>query len=457
MGITEQTGPHPGDGTGCRLMEGNGLANRVRGSLSDDDTRMLAILGISAAVFLLALWYTVNTYPPKDDILNFYNQAEMIKDGMMPYRDFVFEFPPFSLLFFLIPSMFTSDLSVYYPLFGLEMIVSLIIAEYFIIKICRKIGVNEVLVTTVFILLCLVYFSEMVKKFDVFAMTPVIASIYFFMERRFGLAYGLIAFGTLTKIYPGLILILYVAINLLERVEHHRRSLLVGLASCIIIGLVSILPLMGAGVSFDEILSFVTFHTDRGFQVESLVGTAVQALSYLGIGDFSLVMKYGTFDVNSPICDALLPIWNAVIVASIVALFLIVSVHIRRWKDDCMVGWDGRTLIVYAALVTIVFILSNKVFSTQYMIWIFPMMVIIPAMLGNDRWALIFAAAMIVMEIFARGIVMVEIGSATYVAFAVARDVMLIAFFAYMLRSIIGDGGRPAIELRGQSTAGKCT
>ena len=83
-------------------MEGNGLANRVRGSLSDDDTRMLAILGISAAVFLLALWYTVNTYPPKDDILNFYNQAEMIKDGMMPYRDFVFEFPPFSLLFFLI-------------------------------------------------------------------------------------------------------------------------------------------------------------------------------------------------------------------------------------------------------------------------------------------------------------------------------------------------------------------
>ena len=103
------------------------------------------------------------------------------------------------------------------------------------------------------------------------------------------------------------------------------------------------------------------------------------------------------------------------------------------------------------------FILSNKVFSTQYMIWIFPMMAIIPAMLGNDRWALIFAAAMIVMEIFARGIVMVEIGSATYVAFAVARDVMLIAFFAYMLRSIIGDGGRPAIELRGQSTAGKCT
>ena len=97
------------------------------------------LLAVAAVVFFVSLYYVLDTYPPKDDVLNFYKQAEMIKDGMMPYRDFVFEFPPFSLLFFLIPSMFTSDLSVYYPLFGLEMIVSLIIAEYFIIKICRKI------------------------------------------------------------------------------------------------------------------------------------------------------------------------------------------------------------------------------------------------------------------------------------------------------------------------------
>lgn len=431
-------------------MDGATVSERVRAYLSDgDNARMVAILGISAAVLLIALWYTVCNYPPKDDILNFYNQAEMIKDGLMPYRDFVFEFPPFSLLFFLIPAMFTSDLSVYYPLFGLEMVAALLVAEYFIVRICRRIGVNELLVSGIFIVLCLVYFTEMVKKFDVFAMTSVVASLYFFLERRFGLAYGLIAFGTLVKLYPGLILVLYLLINVLEKVDRHRRNLLVGLAACVAVGLASILPLMAAGVSFADILSFVTFHTDRGFQVESLVGTAVQGLSYLGIGEFTLIPKYGTFDVASPICDALLPFWNIVVVAVMTAVLLLICLHVYRWKADGERGWDGRDLIVCAALVTITFMASNKVFSTQYMIWIFPMMAMVPAMLGRNMQALVLAAVMVLMEVFAMGIISTEIGSALYVGYAAARDVLLIAFFAFMLRAIIGDGGRPAVAIRG--------
>lgn len=44
------------------------------------------LLILSAVVFFVALYYVLDTYPPKDDVINFHNQAEMIKSGMVRTR-----------------------------------------------------------------------------------------------------------------------------------------------------------------------------------------------------------------------------------------------------------------------------------------------------------------------------------------------------------------------------------
>lgn len=58
------------------------------------------ILIVAAILFFVRMHYALDTYPVRGDVINFYNQAEMVKAGMVPYVDYVFEFPPYAMMFF---------------------------------------------------------------------------------------------------------------------------------------------------------------------------------------------------------------------------------------------------------------------------------------------------------------------------------------------------------------------
>ena len=229
------------------------------------------LLAVAAVVFFVSLYYVLDTYPPKDDVLNFYKQAEMIKDGMVPYRDFVFEFPPFALLFFLIPSMFTSELDVYAQIFGVMVTLISLICLFYVLRISERMGVNRAVVTFVFIALMLLYYKELVVKFDTIPMMLTVMAIYYFQRGNRYAAYGLAMVGALVKIYPIFLVVLFLILDLVDRHDSRRVRVLRGFCACVAVGLVSLVPLLVAGASFGDVMSFLTFHTERGFQVESVL------------------------------------------------------------------------------------------------------------------------------------------------------------------------------------------
>lgn len=77
----------------------------------------------AAAIVIAAVLFSVTAvllywFGPQNDVLNFYRQGMCIRNGMLPYSGFVFEFPPLALGFFAFPTIFTTDLTVYHWIFA---------------------------------------------------------------------------------------------------------------------------------------------------------------------------------------------------------------------------------------------------------------------------------------------------------------------------------------------------
>ena len=73
------------------------------------DSVEFKVASIAFITMLIYLIVCIYSRSPDNDVVNFFYHAENIKMGIIPYRDYVFELPPLSLIFFVIPDLFDSD------------------------------------------------------------------------------------------------------------------------------------------------------------------------------------------------------------------------------------------------------------------------------------------------------------------------------------------------------------
>lgn len=410
----------------------------------------LTIMLIAASLFFIELFFVL-LVEPFGDVINFYNQAEMVKDGMLPYADFVFEFPPFAMLFFLIPSIFTSDQNTYAYLFGIMMVLMALVCLYCLMKIADKIGINKALVAGVFVALILIYEGDIVRKFDAIPMVLTTMSVFYYMDRRTPLAYAISVFAAFVKIYPIILTALFFVLDLADRRDSRPRRIMCNLASCIAVALLAIVPLLAMGISFSETMSFLTFQGERGFQVESLVGVIIQGLGILGLVEYSIVPMYNTWDVVGPLADALSAHWNLLVMAILIILLLLVAIRAFRVGGN---GTSPRDLTLYALLLIGSFVILNKVFSTQYMLWLFPLLALLPvSRLPNVDRRLLYAVILVdllSMVMFA----LYNPGNVEFVAVNLLRDVIVIALLISVLIYVLGRGGKLSQLYEGESENG---
>ncbi len=408
----------------------------------DEKDHLLMVLA-SFAVLLFVLVFMSGT--AELDVLNFYAHSEAIKSGQMPYRDFVFEFPPFSLVFFIIPGLFTSDLETYALLFGLEVVVCIALTLHFTLLICERIGANKLAVTFIFTMFFLMYFP--IRKFDIFPACATLIALYFFMERRFGLAYGFAAFATLTKIYPALIILLFLMLNMLDKSGRRERNIAVGVVACAAVSVMAVGPLMLAGVPFTDCLGFIGFHADRGFQVESLFAEFVRVLTELGLTTSSIVPAHDTHDVVGPLCDAVMPYWTAVVVIAIGAMFVVSARFVIRNSGRLGAEWNDRSLVLMATVIILMFMMTNKVFSTQYMVWIMPMLALIPMMAKNADMKVAACVIVLLSVDFGRYFLAYDNDTDLYLIFNLFRDLALVAIMCMCLKALIRPGSEDSASL----------
>jgi len=355
----------------------------------------------------------------------------------MPYKDFTVGYPPFALIFFLIPSIFTSDLNTYVVLFGAEMVILALIALYFMLKLAEKAKMNKYAVTILYMAFILIYFNQMIKKFDIAVMMLTIISIYMFCEKRYVSSYAMMTIAVFTKVYPIFLIPVLVIMNLTNKDDPKRKkNALRGLTTFVVIMAMPVLIFLLMDGSFDSLISLLYSQSDRGFQVESIIGVIIQCLGDLKFTTVNIVPSCETYDVISPISNSIIKIWPILFIGAILIIYALIYNHARKNRLTSTYREDLRNIAMYSTAVLIIFILVNKVFSTQYIIWLYPLLPFLIVI--DDKKANISIAVLSVVVVVLSSLI-VKIGTFgdTFVIVNIIRDIMLFAILSQIILHLV--------------------
>jgi hypothetical protein len=107
------------------------------------------------------------------------------------------------------------------------------------------------------------------------------------------------------------------------------------------------------------------------------VAGALWLAGILGWAPVSIVYNYGACHVDSPIAGALMP-WTAP--ALLFALGGVLLLYLERFQKerDSAASVRFQTLASGTVVVLFTFIIVNKVFSPQYIVWLIPFVPLLP-------------------------------------------------------------------------------
>lgn len=290
-----------------------------------------------------------------------YVNAETIFSGVFP----VTEYPPLILVFIAIPRLFGSTPWGYETAYVAQMFVFMVVGLLISSRIAGTVGFDRRKAMIAYAILTLLMLEFVLDRYDMIVMVFTLASVMMFLERRYDWAFVLLAAGTLLKVYPAMFLPIYMICMIREgRVGQAMRGFVVFvLTGLIVVGICLILE-PGA------ITGFLGYNGNRPLQIESVAASLIYPLSMLGIIDTWIQPSTapGSFlsdnligSVPDAVAEVLLPLL-VVLVAAV--WFLYIGVCRRRS------GGSVRPMCLAVMACLLMFLVVNKVFSAQYVIWL---------------------------------------------------------------------------------------
>lgn len=348
----------------------------------------LAFFGLAHAIILPLLFLTIYQIP-YSSIGIYFDYASRVMDGSLPYRDFTLEYPPFALFFFILPRLFTSSLAVYAIAFQVEVFLFDLLGLYLIYRIAQSQGKALWKMLTVYTVAILAIGPIIAQSYDIFPAIIVLLSLYCFWTGKHKTSWGILALGAMTKIYPIAIAPLFLAYYVRNR-QYKRiwSGILVFAASSLAI----IIPFLVT--SPGSLLSFINYHARRGIQLETTYSVFLLIAGKMGLTSTQLVFGAGSWNIAGPLANTL-----AVISTFVLAFFLLIS----YWFIYSQIKPEKSQILemgTYSLLVIAVILITSKVLSPQYLIWLFPLL---PLLFGKQRyniWAVFVVIGVLTYFIF---------------------------------------------------------
>lgn len=335
------------------------------GFLDDGLRRYQAILAVIFLVACAAYLLTIHITGIETEVMrDRFPSADALFSGEIPLT----EYPPLALVFVAIPRLFADTAFGYNVAFVAEMFLFMVAGLVLSSKLATAMGRDENGAMLLYSVLMLLMLEFVLDRFDVIPAVMTIAALYMFVTGRREWAFVLLALGTLTKLYPALlfpVLFIYLAYN------REWRDLVRGTVAFVGTGVVAIAVCLL--VNPDLITGFLGYHEDRPLQIESVASSFVYLLSMLGLTDVWIqsASDPGSFlsdNLRGPLPDAVADVLMPLMVVAILAVCALYLY--RRYAD----GEDGDMRLAAFAMLgcLMAFLVVNKVFSTQYLIWLIP-------------------------------------------------------------------------------------
>ena len=322
----------------------------------------------------------------------------------------------------MLPGLFTDSLQTYYMIYAAIDVICMFIISVVMIRVCEGRTNFLFILILIYIIITSIYARDAVMKFDIIAVMFMALSLMMFLNKKY---YGSALFaviGGLIKLFPLMVIIVY--LFMLLREKDGLVELSKGITCCIAVFCSIVIILFLTGFDMDILFGFVSFQSDRGFHIESMMGTISVVLCNVMGWPTAYVPNYHTYDIDNQICDALLNSWSVImIVVLIVSISLIFFGCMKKQINDEKVRFKILTASVLFLL--LVCLLINKVFSTQFLQWIYPLMIMflcyrkVPDIV---LFAVMYTAIMLIS---------VDFLSSSNQTLLLARDILLIVLLIF--------------------------
>ena len=325
--------------------------------------------------------------------------SSRIVDGELPYRDFDLEYPPLALAAFSLPRIFASTPSSYTIAFAAEMLLLELLGLVLIYGFTRRLKQSPWAALSVYTLALLAIGPIIGERYDVMPAVMVLGAIYAFSSGRYSLAWVVLGLATMTKVYPAVIVPIF-ALSYVHRRDY--RALARGLGVYALTTAAVALPVLI--LSPGGLWHSYSYHLARGLHSESSYASLLLMGQTLGLGSVEMVFGYGSVNVASSAARVLA---NVSPFLMALGLFMVYRAYVRK-KAPGIVASDDLSLtkmpepyvLNFSLLAILVFMMTSKVLSPQFILWLFPL---VPLVIGRWRavsWLLFLLIAVLTRYIF---------------------------------------------------------
>lgn len=375
-------------------MKAEGRRQRAEGAISMLAPKKLfnnwifRILVIQFVGLLIVGILTLRDNLSTHDLSLYYKSSLYLMEGKLPYRDFELEYPPFALVAFTIPRIFTLGLTnnyyIYAFFFLLENIVFSTINMLLMLRLMSAYSQRQKIIALAFYTMFTFCIAPvMLWRYDLFptVLTVLVVSVISTRPTLAGISLG---FGIAAKLYPIILLPIFTVYYLANKA--HRALLNLWAGTICAVSLI-LLPFFIA--THERLFSFLSYHKARGLQIESFFAGIIAFWHKWGLIEAKTVASYGSRDIVSPLNDTVLHLlpWLFIVVYSVMLINCFYRFRQERFTSELV---KSNSLIIYTMLALLIFIITNKVFSPQYIVWIIPL-----AALLNLRQAFLMLAVCI--------------------------------------------------------------
>lgn len=376
---------------------------------------------------IFALFFT-GVYQGESAAELYFCFANSALDGEMPYRDFPMEYPPLALLFFILPRLITSSFQAYDVAFTLEMFFFDLVGLFLIAAISRRQGLNLWVTLGIYTIALAALGPIVSQRYDLIPAIMVLLALYAYYRGNNKTFWAILALGTMTKLYPVIIAPLF----LMEYVRHSQyRYVRDGIITFALVTAALAIPF--AVLSPGGFLESFGYHVQRVLQIESTYASFLLVSHSLNPA-LQLVFDSGSWNITSPVADIL-----ALVSPLVLLLFLVVIYWFYRnviVAESPVMPPDKSDilrLVNFALLAILAFIITGKILSPQFLVWLYPMLPLVTGRMRNLIWVIFVAIGAMTYYVYPMHYAELVNLERTEIVVLLLRNLMLLSLFAILL------------------------
>jgi hypothetical protein len=355
-------------------------------------SRLLLLIPAWMILLVAALTPTAALFPDQGDVSLYFEKARELANGHVPYRDYRFHYPPGAIVPMAVPFLGSFlgpiDLAAYKVLFAGWQAALMIVLGIVLARISERIALDEVrlvggdagrtiadrvrgvgwrvAVLSVGAVLALTW------RYDLFPAVLAVIAVWAAIEGRPAWAGVALGVGVLAKLYPVAILPALAVVWLIPFDFRRLVRLGAGFGLAIVAGLLPFVALAGRR-AFD----FFEYQVGHGIQIES-IGGGIAVLAGLITGvPAGTSFENARVQVEGPIATAWLAIVPALTIVGFAALGWVGWRRIRAEARSDTGGIRASTVVSLAGASVLMVLVTSKVYSIQYIVWLLPFMALL--------------------------------------------------------------------------------